>query len=63
MAVSRENTLRLLEADCVCGPYYTPLTHKTVDFPRVCPDLPVTEAIFRDFMVLPCGAHVAETGR
>lgn len=59
--LSREDTLRVLEAENVLArPYYTPLNHKVVDYPRVCPELPVTEAIFRDFMVLPSGAHVSE---
>ena len=57
----REDTLRLLEAENVLArPYYAPLTHKVVEYPRVCPELPVTEAIFQDFMVLPSGAHVSE---
>jgi len=59
--LSREDTLRLLEAENVLArPYYAPLTHKAVDYPRVCPELPVTEALFQDFMVLPSGAHVSE---
>jgi dTDP-4-amino-4,6-dideoxygalactose transaminase len=59
--LSREDTLRLLEAENVLArPYYAPLTHKVVEYPRVCPELPVTEAIFQDFMVLPSGAHVSE---
>ena len=59
--LSREDTLRLLEAENVLArPYYSPLTNKVVEYPRVCPELPVTEAIFRDLMVLPSGAHVSE---
>jgi dTDP-4-amino-4,6-dideoxygalactose transaminase len=59
--LSREATLGVLEAENVLArPYYTPLNHKLVEYPRVCPELPVTEAIFRDFMVLPSGAHVSE---
>jgi dTDP-4-amino-4,6-dideoxygalactose transaminase len=59
--LSREDTLRLLEAENVLArPYYAPLTDKVVEYPRVCPELPVTEAIFQDFMVLPSGAHVSE---
>jgi dTDP-4-amino-4,6-dideoxygalactose transaminase len=59
--LSRDETLRLLEAENILArPYYTPLHHKRVEYPRVCPDLPVTEAIFRDFMVLPSGSHVSE---
>lgn len=59
--LSREDTLRLLEAENVLArPYYSPLTNKVVEYPRICPELPVTEAIFRDFMVLPSGAHVSE---
>jgi dTDP-4-amino-4,6-dideoxygalactose transaminase len=59
--LSREDTLRLLEAEkALARPYYAPLHHKLVDFPRICPELPVTEAIFRDFIVLPCGSHVSE---
>jgi dTDP-4-amino-4,6-dideoxygalactose transaminase len=59
--LSREDTLCLLEAENVLArPYYAPLTHKVVEYPRVCPDLPVTEAILRDFMVLPSGAHVCD---
>jgi dTDP-4-amino-4,6-dideoxygalactose transaminase len=59
--LSREDTLRLLEAENVLArPYYVPLTHKVVEYPRVCPELPVTEAIFQDFVVLPSGAHVSE---
>jgi dTDP-4-amino-4,6-dideoxygalactose transaminase len=50
-----------LEAENVLArPYYAPLTDKVVEYPRVCPELPVTEAIFRNFMVLPSGAHVSE---
>jgi dTDP-4-amino-4,6-dideoxygalactose transaminase len=60
-ALSREDTLRLLEAEKVLArPYYTPLHHKLVDFPRICPELPVTEEIFRQFFVLPSGSHVTE---
>jgi dTDP-4-amino-4,6-dideoxygalactose transaminase len=59
--LSRENTLRLLEAENVLArSYYVPLTHKVVAYPRVCPNLPVTEAIFRRFIVLPSGSHVSE---
>jgi dTDP-4-amino-4,6-dideoxygalactose transaminase len=59
--LSREHTLRLLEAENVLArPYYAPLTGKVVEYPRVCPALPVTDAIARDFMVLPSGAHVSE---
>jgi dTDP-4-amino-4,6-dideoxygalactose transaminase len=59
--LSREDTLRLLEAENVLArPYYAPLTNKIVEYPRVCPELPVTEAIVQDFMVLPSGAHVSE---
>jgi dTDP-4-amino-4,6-dideoxygalactose transaminase len=59
--LSREDTLRLLEAEkALARPYYAPLHHKVVDYPRICPELPVTEAIFRQFMVLPCGSHVSE---
>jgi dTDP-4-amino-4,6-dideoxygalactose transaminase len=59
--LSREDTLRLLEAENVLArPYYAPLTNKVVEYPRVCPELPVTEAICRDLMVLPSGAHVSE---
>jgi dTDP-4-amino-4,6-dideoxygalactose transaminase len=59
--LSRDDTLRVLEAENILArPYYTPLTHRLVEYPRICPDLPVTEAIFRDFMVLPSGAHVSE---
>jgi dTDP-4-amino-4,6-dideoxygalactose transaminase len=59
--LSREETLRLLEAENVLArPYYAPLTHKVVEYPRVCPELPVTEAISKDYMVLPSGAHVSE---
>jgi dTDP-4-amino-4,6-dideoxygalactose transaminase len=60
--LSREDTLRLLEAENVLArPYYAPLTHKAVEYARVCPELPVTEAIFQDFVVLPSGAHVSES--
>jgi dTDP-4-amino-4,6-dideoxygalactose transaminase len=59
--VSRENTLRFLQAENVLArPYYSPLNHKEVEYPRVCPKLPITEAIFGDFVVLPCGAHVSD---
>jgi dTDP-4-amino-4,6-dideoxygalactose transaminase len=59
--LSREVTLRLLEAENVLArPYYAPLTHRVVAYPRVCPELRVTEGIFRDFVVLPSGAHVSE---
>jgi dTDP-4-amino-4,6-dideoxygalactose transaminase len=59
--LSREDTLRLLEAENVLArPYYASLTDKVVEYPRVCPELPVTEAICQDFMVLPSGAHVSE---
>jgi dTDP-4-amino-4,6-dideoxygalactose transaminase len=59
--LSREDTFRLLEAEKVLArPYYYPLNHKVVEYPRVCPELPVTDAISRDFMVLPSGAHVSE---
>lgn len=59
--LSREDTLRLLEAENVLArPYYAPLTNKVVEYPRICPALLVTEAIFQDLMVLPSGAHVSE---
>jgi dTDP-4-amino-4,6-dideoxygalactose transaminase len=58
--LSREETLLLLEAERVLArPYYAPLHHKLVDYHRICPELPVTEAIFRRFLVLPSGSHVA----
>jgi dTDP-4-amino-4,6-dideoxygalactose transaminase len=58
--LSREDTLRLLEAERVLArPYYAPLHHKLVDYHRICPKLPVTEAIFPRFIVLPSGSHVA----
>jgi dTDP-4-amino-4,6-dideoxygalactose transaminase len=59
--LSRDDTLRLLEAENILArPYYTPLHHKQVDYLRILSELPVTEAIFRDFVVLPSGAHVSE---
>jgi dTDP-4-amino-4,6-dideoxygalactose transaminase len=59
--LSRENTLRVLEAEKVLArPYYFPLHRKVVEFTRVCPALPVTEALSGTFMVLPSGAHVSE---
>ena len=59
--LSREETLRLLEAENVLArPGYEPLTRRVVEYPRVCPELPVTDAILQDFMVLPSGAHVSE---
>lgn len=59
--LSREDTLRLLHAENVLArPYYSPLDDKVVDYDRICPELPVTRAIARDFMVLPAGAHVSE---
>jgi len=59
--LSRDRTLRLLEAENILArPYYTPLNHRSAEYYRVCPDLPVTEAIFRDFIVLPSGTHVSE---
>ena len=60
--LSRENTLRFLQAENVLArAYYSPLNHKEVEYHRICPNLPITEAIFRDFMVLPCGTHVSES--
>lgn len=59
--LSREFTLRLLEAENVLArPYYYPLNHKVVDYRRICPDLPITEALCLDYVVLPSGAHVSE---
>jgi dTDP-4-amino-4,6-dideoxygalactose transaminase len=59
--LSRENTLRFLQSENVLArPYYSPLNHKEVTYPRICPNLPMTEAIFRDFMVLPCGTHISD---
>jgi dTDP-4-amino-4,6-dideoxygalactose transaminase len=59
--LSREETLSLLEAENILArPYYTPLHRRPVEYPRIFSDLSVTEAIFRDFMVLPSGAHVSE---
>ena len=59
--LSREDTFRLLEAEKVLArQYYAPLTQKTLEYPRVCPELPVTDAIFRNLMVLPSGSHVSE---
>jgi dTDP-4-amino-4,6-dideoxygalactose transaminase len=59
--LSREHTLRLLQAENVLArPYYAPLTDKVVDYARICPELPVTRAIGREHMVLPAGAHVSE---
>jgi dTDP-4-amino-4,6-dideoxygalactose transaminase len=58
---SRESTLRFLQAQNVLArSYYSPLNHKQTTYPRICPSLPVTDAIFRDFMVLPCGTHVSD---
>ena len=60
--LSCDHTLSLLQAENVLArPYYTPLDRKAVEYPRICPPLPVTEAIFRKFIVLPSGAHVSET--
>jgi dTDP-4-amino-4,6-dideoxygalactose transaminase len=60
--LSRDHTLRLLQAENVLArPYYSPLNHKVVEYPRICPTLPVTEAIFLSFIVLPNSAHVSET--
>jgi len=59
--LSRDDTLRLLQAEnALARPYYSPLNRRQVKYPRICPPLPVTEAIFQNFMVLPCGAHVSE---
>jgi dTDP-4-amino-4,6-dideoxygalactose transaminase len=59
--LSREHTLRLLQAENVLArPYYSPLSDKVVDYARICPELPVTRALSRDFIVLPAGAHVSE---
>lgn len=59
--LSREQTLRTLQAENILArPYYTPLHHKVVDYTRICPALPVTEAIFGELMVLPASAHVLE---
>ena len=59
--LSRDETLRLLEAEnALARPYYAPLHHRRVEYTRVCPEVPVTDAIYRDFMVLPSGAHVSE---
>jgi dTDP-4-amino-4,6-dideoxygalactose transaminase len=59
--LTREDTLRLLEAEkALARPYYAPLHHKAVDYPRFCPELPITDAIYREFMVLPSGSHVSE---
>jgi len=59
--LSRDDTLRLLEAENILArPYYTPLDRRPVVYPRICPDLPVTKSLFRHFMVLPSGAHVSE---
>jgi len=59
--LSREQTRRVLQAEKVLArPYYAPLNHKSVEYSRICPALPVTEAMFRDFMVLPASAHVSE---
>jgi dTDP-4-amino-4,6-dideoxygalactose transaminase len=59
--LSRDMTLRLLQAENVLArPYYAPLHHKVVDFARVCPDVPVTQALFGKLMVLPSGAHTSE---
>jgi dTDP-4-amino-4,6-dideoxygalactose transaminase len=60
--MSRDDTLRLLQAENVLArPYYSPLNRRVVEYRRICPRLPVTDAIFRDFMVLPSGAHVSES--
>jgi dTDP-4-amino-4,6-dideoxygalactose transaminase len=59
--LSRDETLRLLEAENVLArPYYYPLTQKTVEYPRICPPLPVTAAVAGSHIVLPSGAHVSE---
>ncbi|SEC60212.1 dTDP-4-amino-4,6-dideoxygalactose transaminase [Rhizobiales bacterium GAS191] len=59
--LSRESTLRLLQAEKVLArPYYSPLNDRLVGYIRVCPELPVTQAIFRSLMVLPAGAHTSE---
>jgi dTDP-4-amino-4,6-dideoxygalactose transaminase len=59
--LSREHTLHLLQTENVLArPYYSPLNHKTVEYPRISPTLPVTEAISGEFMVLPNSTHVSE---
>jgi dTDP-4-amino-4,6-dideoxygalactose transaminase len=60
--LSREHTLRLLEAENILArPYYIPLHHKLVEYPRICPELPVTETISGHYFVLPSGALVSES--
>ena len=59
--LSREETLRVLQAEnALARPYYTPLNRRAVAYHRLSSPLPVTDAIFQQFMVLPSGAHVAE---
>jgi dTDP-4-amino-4,6-dideoxygalactose transaminase len=59
--LSRDETLRLLESQNILArPYYFPLNHKRVEYVRIIPELPVTDAVSQSLMVLPSGAHVSE---
>lgn len=59
--LSREDTMRVLHADGILvRPYYSPpLHHKEVVYERIIPSLPVTDAVFKRYMLLPSGAHVS----
>lgn len=60
--LTRADTLRILHAEqIVARPYYFPALHqKPMAYPHVAADLPDTERLAEEFMLLPCGHLVDE---
>lgn len=60
--LSRADTLRILQAEkIVARPYYYPALHqKSMAYPHVATNLPATDALAGQFLLLPCGHHVDE---
>ncbi|MFM2086446.1 MAG: hypothetical protein RLZZ237_1315 [Pseudomonadota bacterium] len=60
--LSRADTLRILHAEkIVARPYYSPALHqKAMAYAHIPADLPATDKLSGEFMLLPCGHHVDE---
>ncbi|MGK5023549.1 aminotransferase class I/II-fold pyridoxal phosphate-dependent enzyme [Janthinobacterium sp. RB2R34] len=58
--LTRADTLRILHAEkIVARPYYSPALHqKDMAYPHIAADLPETDQMAEQFLLLPCGHHV-----
>ena len=60
--LTRAETLDLLHAEgALARPYYAPPLHrKSIRYPHVAAELPITDSLAEAFMLLPCGHFVSE---